>query len=343
MSGEDGPIAELPPDTLPYLMPVYEHFHRESSWPVLRRLQHALFQSGDRAVLKHLVEAIPRHLLSHDPVSDELRLSARGILAIAGPDAQELLDLVALVRLAVSRYREDSEGALTSSDATTLGLSSARMSRAHLIARDEPYLWRGGRWNDSTWEMPLSDDIWEFDGVSTVDAYFATSERLRGRHVARIQGLNVLGPPMVAPRIAGMRDVEWGAVLGQLHPDVVHAAGTLFNDGHFAPAIFAAFKALEFRVQEQTGIDRTGVDLMAHVFKEQNPLIDLAVEPGRSGDDERKGFRFIFMGVMAGVRNPKAHGQVEQADPQRTMEYLALASLLMRRLDDATEVRDGDH
>jgi uncharacterized protein (TIGR02391 family) len=322
-------------------MPVYEHFHRESSWPVLRRLQHALFQSGDRAALKHLVEAIPRHLLSHDPVSGELRLSARGIRAIAGPDAQELLDLVALIQLAVSRYREDSEGTLTSSDAATLGLPSARLSRAHLIARDEPYLWRGGQWDDSTWEMRLSDDIWEFDGVSTVDAYFATTQRLRERHAAGVQGMSIPGPSTAALRFAGMRDAELG-VLGQLHPDILRAAGSLFNDRYFALAIFEAFKAIEGRVRERTGIDRTGVDLMAHVFKEQDPLIDLAVEPGRSGDDERKGFRFIFMGVMAGVRNPKAHGHVEQSDPQRTMEYLALASLLMRRLDDATEARDGD-
>jgi len=66
-----------------------------------------------------------------------------------------------------------------------------------------------------------------------------------------------------------------------------------------------------------------------------SPLIRIATSQDRSGRDEQEGFQLIFMGVIQGIRNPKAHGEIEQGDPQRTLEYLAIASLLMRRLDDA--------
>ncbi|MEX2623977.1 MAG: TIGR02391 family protein [Acidimicrobiia bacterium] len=65
----------------------------------------------------------------------------------------------------------------------------------------------------------------------------------------------------------------------------------------------------------------------------------MSVELGQSGRDEQEGFRFIFMGVIQGIRNPKGHELVEQGDPQRALEYLALVSVLFRRLDDAR----GEH
>jgi hypothetical protein len=40
--------------------------------------------------------------------------------------------------------------------------------------------------------------------------------------------------------------------------------------------------------------------------------------------------------VAQGIRNPKGHELIGRGDdPQRALEYLALASILMRRLDDA--------
>lgn len=74
---------------------------------------------------------------------------------------------------------------------------------------------------------------------------------------------------------------------------------------------------------------------MARAFDESGPLIDMSVETGRSGQDEQRGFKFLFMGSMSGIRNPKGHELVKQDDPQRAIEYLAFTSMLMRRLDDS--------
>jgi hypothetical protein len=57
-----------------------------------------------------------------------------------------------------------------------------------------------------------------------------------------------------------------------------------------------------------------------------------------SARDEQVGFKMMLMGAMNSIRNPKAHGAVDQRDPVRTFEYSAFASLLLHRLD-AAEVR----
>jgi hypothetical protein len=44
------------------------------------------------------------------------------------------------------------------------------------------------------------------------------------------------------------------------------------------------------------------------------------------------------MGAILGTRNPSAHERFGPLDAQEALEYLGLASLLMRRLDDADVV-----
>ncbi len=123
--------------------------------------------------------------------------------------------------------------------------------------------------------------------------------------------------------------------LENLHPEIVDASGDLFADGHYAPAILEAFKRVELRVRSQSGMAGSGQELMSRAFSGDPPAIDVRVEAGQSGEDEQEGFRFLFMGAVRGIRNPKAHEAISQIDPQRTLEYLGLASILMRRLDDA--------
>lgn len=117
----------------------------------------------------------------------------------------------------------------------------------------------------------------------------------------------------------------------QFHPKVKGASESLFKSGHYAQAIFEAFKVIEVMVKEKSGIsNKYGQDLMAHVFSEDRPILRLSSDP-----DEQAGFRFLFMGVMRGIRDPKAHHIIPQVDPNRTVEYLSLASLLPRRIEES--------
>jgi uncharacterized protein (TIGR02391 family) len=96
---------------------------------------------------------------------------------------------------------------------------------------------------------------------------------------------------------------------------------------------------VEVRVRELSGVEAVGQALMAEAFGGNTPRIGLLASSPVSARDEQEGFRFLFMGAMRGIRNPKAHDFVEQDDPNRTLEYLAFASLLMHRLDDTMRAR----
>ena len=119
------------------------------------------------------------------------------------------------------------------------------------------------------------------------------------------------------------------------------AASGLFADGQYDSAVTEALKSVDVRVRTLTGLDLSGASLMQEAFKPKAPLLDVAIESGRSGDDEREGFFYLFRGAMVGIRNPKAHELAKGDDPEEALEVLGLASLLHRRLDIASSRSGG--
>jgi len=134
----------------------------------------------------------------------------------------------------------------------------------------------------------------------------------------------------------------------ELHPIIKNASEKLFKDKHYTQAIFEAYKALINYVKEKSGQKISdGKDLMGKVFgvkyeygKEtldikKKPILQLNELRTREDIDEQEGFMHLFIGSVVGIRNPKAHGRIEQTDPFKTLEYLSLASLLAKRVDEA--------
>jgi len=138
------------------------------------------------------------------------------------------------------------------------------------------------------------------------------------------------------PRQAPVRRLD----LQRLHPAVISAASGLFADRQYDSAVSEALKSVEVRVRDLTELQLSGAPLMQEAFKPKEPRLNVAVEAGRSGDDEREGFFYLFRGAMVGIRNPKAHELSRGEDPDEALEVLALASLLHRRLDVAEERLD---
>lgn len=116
----------------------------------------------------------------------------------------------------------------------------------------------------------------------------------------------------------------------QFHPRVVEASRELFKDGHYRDAIYRAFVEVNNFVKDKSNKQLDGKRLMSTVFSLDNPIIKLNELKNQTDKDEQEGFMFLFMGAMEGIRNPKAHLNIIQKDPYRTLEYLALASLLMK-------------
>lgn len=137
------------------------------------------------------------------------------------------------------------------------------------------------------------------------------------------------GPPQRAARAAS--EV---LALGSLHAEVVEAGGTLYEDGHYAQAVFEAFKAVEVRVRLISDIDEVGAKLMGRALGGEAPVMSMSKREGRMGRDEQAGRMHILMGSMEAVRNLGAH-ELEGMDQASAMELLGLASQCMRWLDES--------
>jgi uncharacterized protein (TIGR02391 family) len=135
--------------------------------------------------------------------------------------------------------------------------------------------------------------------------------------------------------------------LPDLHQLISAASGSQIATSHYDDAVFNAFKAVEDRVKKLTGhpknpkgVPLSGKGLMTSVFNEQNPQLDITsanADPDQT-DDEREGFKFLFMGAAQALRNTRGHGPNLQTSESEAMEMLATASLLMRALGRA-EIR----
>lgn len=126
-----------------------------------------------------------------------------------------------------------------------------------------------------------------------------------------------------------------------IHPDLPKKVRSLFDDGYGEEAVFQAFKFIEKEVKRISNLrGKIGFALMMDAFNENDPKIRLNDLESESDVDEQRGYRSIFAGAAAGIRNPRGH-EVEIGDtPDEALDYLALASLLLRRLD-AAGVRDS--
>jgi uncharacterized protein (TIGR02391 family) len=120
-----------------------------------------------------------------------------------------------------------------------------------------------------------------------------------------------------------------------LHPEIARAATKLFNDGHYSNAVEAAVKALNGYVRYRSGLDFDGMTLMERAFSPGKPVLKFNALADQSDKDEQKGFMMMFCGAVAGLRNPRAHGFINDK-PERALEFIAYVSLLAKLLDGAS-------
>jgi uncharacterized protein (TIGR02391 family) len=162
------------------------------------------------------------------------------------------------------------------------------------------------------------------------------AERVRA-HLLQ-QGWHVRHGRLVVgePEAASFTPSDKTARLGDLHADIRQAAERYLAD-HMEVAIFEAMKAINMRVRATTGLDLDGSDLMAKAFGDKEPRILLADLSTETGRNIQAGFRFLFMGAVRGIRNRDAHELFRPLGEAEAFEELAFASMLMRRLDQATQ------
>jgi uncharacterized protein (TIGR02391 family) len=120
-----------------------------------------------------------------------------------------------------------------------------------------------------------------------------------------------------------------------VHPDLPADVRTLFDNGHYAQATLEAFKFLDEEVQRISGSSDYGMSLMMRAFGGNSPTLKLNAGLSVSEKNEQEGFKFLFAGAMQGIRNPRGHTSGIVDDPDICLDHLSLASMLLRRLDEA--------
>lgn len=125
-----------------------------------------------------------------------------------------------------------------------------------------------------------------------------------------------------------------------VHPRVKALAKPRYEAGFFGDAVEACFKevndAVKRIVHDEHGRELDGSGLMTTAFSPQNPLIKLSPLISETDKNIQQGYMQIFSGSMTGIRNPKAHGNLNP-DSSKALHLISLASLLMHKVDERIE------
>lgn len=120
-----------------------------------------------------------------------------------------------------------------------------------------------------------------------------------------------------------------------LHPAIRASALSQYRDGHWRDAVLNAFIAVFDLVRSRTGLDLDGDRLATRVFSADNPLLVVADLSTESGRNDQVGLMMVLQGVYRGIRSPKAHSLQHDLNALKAAQYLVMASLLARRVDEA--------
>lgn len=121
----------------------------------------------------------------------------------------------------------------------------------------------------------------------------------------------------------------------ELHPRIYSACAELYRDEHFRNAVLDASVALVNMVKEKSRRhDLDGAPLMRTVFSRNDPALAFNDLKDQSDLDEQEGMMHLFEGAVLALRNPRAH-TLSDDDPEQALEYIALLSLLAKRLEQS--------
>jgi uncharacterized protein (TIGR02391 family) len=115
-----------------------------------------------------------------------------------------------------------------------------------------------------------------------------------------------------------------------LHEELRGAAYDALVRGNFQQAVAEAFRVVEVKARNASGLEGVGATLMRAAFHEDTgPLRSDGADRG-----ERQALPHLFAGAFGWVRNPAIHRDIAMDDVTHAIEQLMLASLLLRIADE---------
>jgi len=120
-----------------------------------------------------------------------------------------------------------------------------------------------------------------------------------------------------------------------LNPAIAEHALPQYKDGHLRNAVLDSIIAVFDLIRNKTGLSEDGDELVGKAFSLSDPYLVLSEIDTESGKNDQKGFMQIFKGAYQGIRNTKAHSLTHDLTQIKAAQYLVLASLLARRIEEA--------
>jgi uncharacterized protein (TIGR02391 family) len=122
-----------------------------------------------------------------------------------------------------------------------------------------------------------------------------------------------------------------------VHPRIGALARKRFDAGFYGDSVETCYKevneCVKRIVKDTTGKELDGAGLMTTAFSPAASIIALNPLQSESDRSEQQGYMQIFAGAMTGIRNPKAHGNLNPSS-RNALHLICLASLLMYKLDE---------
>ena len=135
-----------------------------------------------------------------------------------------------------------------------------------------------------------------------------------------------------------------------LHPRIKQIAGSLFQNGEYANAVFEALKAINDYIKTRTGLQQSEIQLVIETFGDpstkeiRNPRLRFnPLDPSsldyRSQQNEQRGLAHLISGAFFAFRHPKGHEPKDKAivalGPYEAIDQLVSISYLMKRIEEA--------
>ena len=152
----------------------------------------------------------------------------------------------------------------------------------------------------------------------------------------RLEWLSKL-PRRIGTNSSNSSKTNTGTTLWDLiHPKICEVAKSRLESGHYADAVEASLKQVNVEVKKivkgKLPKELDGAALMNYFFSLNRPIALLGDLNTETGKNIQNGYMQIFAGAMTGIRNPKAHENI-QISMKQAIHHIFLASLLMTQLD----------
>ena len=344
-------IKKIPEDQLKILGNAWRYFLKNKEWPKGKRFRREQGREHVDETVSNLSPIFINHI-KNVTREDFYKLTIEGLFAVEGKNGHNFRLVLQYLDYLKKKFDRDPDFERISAqelrDNFNLDSNETRII-GEFLEMGNYRLWScsGSNIKSPDWEVGVIDEI-ELLYEAKNSLEFLLKEW--NDNIERI----ITYSPDKAPNILGIKESQIVARTlfneeqqrfdtyeleslfesSNLHNKVKSTSRSLFITNHFSQAIFEALKALEYEVKTISEFNSNGQDLMAKAFAGDKPRIKLNPMKDISDKDEQHGFRFIYMGVMKGIRNTIAHRITNWSDPSLALQYLSMMSLLFEKLDN---------